>query len=316
MSMLQARIVVPSGLTNAVLDVLAQQPGATNVLTFPGAARKPVGNLVIVDLARECTDSVVGSLRELGVLESGSLGLVAIDTALGNAVVQAERSAPGEASDAVVWDEVTSRTREDATLTWSFVLFLCLATMLAAIGVITDSPITVVGAMVVGPEFGPLAGIALGLMRGKRRIARRAVIALGVGFPVAIAVTAVGAVLARATGLVHASDLAGQDRLTRFIYEPGAWSLITALIAGAAGMLSLTSSKSAVLVGVFISVTTVPAAGNVAVGLVLGLYGEALGSAVQLFVNLIGIVVAACLVLALQLWLQRRSVITQRQPTV
>jgi uncharacterized hydrophobic protein (TIGR00271 family) len=316
MSMLQARIVVPSGLTNAVLDVLAQQPGATNVLTFPGAARKPVGDLVIVDLARECTDSVVGSLRELGVLESGSLGLVAIDTALGNAVVQAERSAPGEASDAVVWDEVTSRTREDATLTWSFVLFLCLATMLAAIGVITDSPITVVGAMVVGPEFGPLAGIALGLMRGKRRIARRAVIALGVGFPVAIAVTAVGAVLARATGLVHASDLAGQDRLTRFIYEPGAWSLITALIAGAAGMLSLTSSKSAVLVGVFISVTTVPAAGNVAVGLVLGLYGEALGSAVQLFVNLIGIVVAACLVLALQLWLQRRSVITQRQPTV
>ena len=314
--MLQTRIVMPSGLTNAVLDVLAQQPGATNVLTFPSAARKPVGDLVIVDLARECTDSVVGSLRELGVLESGSLGLVAIDTALGNAVVQAERAAPGEASDAVVWDEVTSRTREDATLTWSFVLFLCLATMLAAIGVITDSPITVVGAMVVGPEFGPLAGIALGLMRGKRRIARRAVIALGVGFPVAIAVTAVGVVLARATGLVHASDLASQDRLTRFIYEPGAWSLITALIAGAAGMLSLTSSKSAVLVGVFISVTTVPAAGNVAVGLVLKLYGEALGSAIQLLVNLIGIVVAACLVLALQLWLQRRSVITQRQPTV
>jgi hypothetical protein len=52
MSMLQARIVVRSGLTNAVLDVLAQQPGATNVLTFPGAARKPVGDLVIVDLAR------------------------------------------------------------------------------------------------------------------------------------------------------------------------------------------------------------------------------------------------------------------------
>jgi uncharacterized hydrophobic protein (TIGR00271 family) len=229
--------------------------------------------------------------------------------------VQAERAAPGEASDAVVWDEVTSRTREDATLTWSFLLFLCLATMLAAIGVITDSPITVVGAMVVGPEFGPLAGIALGLMRGKRRIARRAVIALGVGFPVAIAVTAVGVVLARATGLVHASELTGQDRLTRFIYEPGAWSLITALIAGAAGMLSLTSSKSAVLVGVFISVTTVPAAANVAVGLVLGLDGEAVGSAVQLIVNLIGIVVAACLVLALQLWLQRRSVITQRQPT-
>src|SRR5206468_12176201 len=84
------------------------------------------------------------------------------------------------------------------------------------------------------------------------------------------------------------------------LYHPGAFSLITALLAGAAGTLSLTSSRSAVLVGVFISVTTVPAAGYAAVAVVLGLDHEALGSAGQLALNMAGIVTSAYLVLLAQ----------------
>jgi uncharacterized hydrophobic protein (TIGR00271 family) len=305
--MLQARVVSPADLTDKVLAVLDGQPGATNISSFRGAARKPDGDLIVADLARECTDAVIEDLRALGVLERGSVGLVAIDTALGRTVTEAEDRAPGEASDAVVWDEVLARTHEDSTLTWSFALFLVLATVLAAIGVITDSPVTIVGAMVVGPEFGPLAGLALGLVRRRPLIARRAAIALAVGFPVSVLVTAAGTVLARATGLAHLSDLTSPARLTSFIYQPGAWSVITALIAGAAGILSLTSSRSAVLVGVFISVTTVPAAGNAAVAMVFGLYREAAGSLVQLGVNLVSIVAAGVFVLLWQSRLARRG---------
>src|SRR6185312_16037961 len=103
--------------------------------------------------------------------------------------------------------------------------------------------------------------------------------------------TAVVAVLWRATGLVNAGDLA-RSTGTEFIYQPGWFSLITALVAGAAGMLSLTSSKSAALVGVFISVTTIPAAGNAAVATVFGAWHQAGESLVQLGVNLVGITVA------------------------
>ena len=63
---------------------------------------------------------------------------------------------------------------------------------------------------------------------------------------------------------VWSDDLVELNTQTEFIYQPGVLSLIVALLAGAAGMLSLTSSNSAALVGVFISVTTVPAAGYVA----------------------------------------------------
>ena len=51
-----------------------------------------------------------------------------------------------------------------------------------------------------------------------------------------------------------------------------------AVLAGIAGMLSLTSAKSGALVGVAISVTTVPAAANAAVALGYGEYGQAWGS--------------------------------------
>ena len=67
-------------------------------------------------------------------------------------------------------------------------------------------------------------------------------------------------------------------------------------------MLSLTSRNSAALVGVFISVTTVPAAGYVAVGGVLGEWSQVWGSAVQLLINLAGIVVAAVAMLLARRW--------------
>src|SRR6185503_12465121 len=154
--------------------------------------------------------------------------------------------------------------------------FMVLACLLAAIGVATNSPITIVGAMVVGPEFGPLAGIAVGLWLRRWEAARRGVVALVVGFVGAVAVTSAVAVLWRVTGLVSQQDLAASTG-TEFIYQPGWFSIITALVAGAAGTLSLTSAKSAALVGVFISVTTIPAAGNGALALVFGHFHDAAG---------------------------------------
>jgi uncharacterized hydrophobic protein (TIGR00271 family) len=228
-----------------------------------------------------------------------------VDTAVGPLADKAEREAPGEGADALIWDELASRTGEDSSLTGTFLGFMTLATLLASIGVVTDSQVTVVGAMVVGPEFGPLASLAVGLVRRRAKVVRRAAAALVVGFPVAIAITLLLSLVARATGLIHPSDLAGH-RETEFIYHPGWFSLITALVAGAAGMLSLTSSKSAALVGVFISVTTIPAAGNAAVAGVLGKWNETGLSLAQLAINLAGIVAAGVLTLVLRAALGRQ----------
>jgi uncharacterized hydrophobic protein (TIGR00271 family) len=296
MSLLHVRVISPVHLSPEVQAILSRQPGATNLVTLPGVARAPSGDLIQVDLARECVQEVVSDLRGLGIDKEGSISWSAVDTAIGVNTSRAEEAAPGDAADAVIWDEVIASTGEDSSLTWTFMAFMMLACILAAIGVATNSPITIVGAMVVGPEFGPLAGIAVGLRLRRRVAVRRGVTALVVGFAGAIAVTSIVAVAWRATGLVSAHDLAASTG-TEFIYQPGWFSLITALVAGAAGTLSLTSAKSAALVGVFISVTTIPAAGNMALALVFGRFHDAAGSALQLLINLTGIVLAAYLVL-------------------
>ena len=77
-------------------------------------------------------------------------------------------------------------------------------------------------------------------------------------------------------------------------------SFIVAVIAAAAGVLSITSARTGGLSGVFISVTTVPAAGNVALGLAFGVGDEIWGSTLQLLINLSGMTLAGWATLALQ----------------
>lgn len=303
--MLHIRVISPQVHTDAVRDVLLAEPGATHVTLQPGAAVQPVGDVVEADVTRESVDDVLGSLRDLSIDHTGGVSLATIDTTLSDAADTAEQAAPGDPVDAVIWDEVVARTGEESRFSVSFQTFLTIACLLAAIGAITDSSVTVVGAMVLGPEFGPLAAIAVGVALRRGDLVKRGAFAIGVGFPLAMAVTAVASILFDASGLLSTAALDNLDQVD-FIYKVGPFSFIVALLAGGAGMLALTSAKSASLVGVFISVTTVPAAAFASVALVEGRYAQALGSAAQLAVNVIGIVVAAVAVLVVSRRSMRR----------
>ena len=304
--MLHLRVIAPVELRNPILNVLQREPGVTHIVIHPGAAIEPAGDEITADVAREAVNEVVERLKSLDVHHQGAITMEPLDTVLSSAAYHAEDEADGDAADAVIWDELISRTREESHLNVTYVMFLCIACMLAAVGVITDSPVTVVGAMVVGPEFGPLAALAVALVQRKMSLARRAAAALLIGFPLAMIVTA-GATLAfEAFGwvsLTSTRELEGVD----FIFQVGPFSFVVALLAGAAGMLSLVSAKSAALVGVFISVTTVPAAGFAVVAATVGDWDIAGQSVLQLVVNLVGITLAGLLVLAVY----RRSRITR-----
>jgi uncharacterized hydrophobic protein (TIGR00271 family) len=123
---------------------------------------------------------------------------------------------------------------------------------------------------------------------------------LVLGFAVAIAITAALALLARVLGWVTVDDIIGPRPGTDFIYSPDRWSFIVAVIAAAAGVISITSARVGGLSGVFISVTTVPAAGNVALGLAFGAGHEIWGSTLQLALNLSGMALAGWATLAFQ----------------
>ncbi|HSO14438.1 MAG TPA: DUF389 domain-containing protein [Arthrobacter sp.] len=292
----QLRIFVPETLSDAVVDCSTGELGVAEVSRQRGASVVPPGDVIHVLLARESVEGLVEKLHALNVQEQGSISVSMPELVLSDRADKATADAPGEGADAVIWDEVSRQTGEDSRLTWSYLAFLILATQLAAIGIVTDSTIAIVGAMAVGPEFGPLAALAVALVRRQWKLGRRAALALGVGFPVAMLAAALTAWLSVPLGLFPA-DVLDRGSAADFIYHPGPYSLIVAVLAGIAGMLSVISRRSTALVGVFISVTTVPAAGFVAVALVLGEFEKAAGSAVQLALNLVGIVAAAVAVL-------------------
>jgi uncharacterized hydrophobic protein (TIGR00271 family) len=183
---------------------------------------------------------------------------------------------------------------------------MVLATMIAALGIIQDSQILIIGAMVVGPEFGPLAGLCVALVQRQRGLARRSLTALAVGFPVGIAAAFA------LTAVLRAFDSA-PDRLsplahpaTLFISRPDEYTVLVALLAGAAGALSLSTAKSGALVGVLISVTTIPAAANIGVATAYRDWSEVGGASAQLALNLVCIVAAVVTTLSLQRWFYRR----------
>ncbi|MFC8621203.1 DUF389 domain-containing protein [Streptomyces anulatus] len=303
--MLHLRLIVPADTTDEVVSLLESTVGTAHLVVLPGAARSPAGDVVMCDVAREAGDELIGALRRLGIDRSGSITMENMELTLSDHADRAEEEAPGDGADAVLWEELTEATHEESTFSVTYVSFLALATMLAACGVMLDNAVLIVGAMAVGPEFGPLAGISTALVQRAPRLVARSLWALIGGFALAMIITAGFAWLMDAFGLFN-SDMIDKPRPnTGFIWHPDWMSFVVAFLAGVAGTLSLTSAKSGALIGVAISVTTVPAAANAAVAFSYSDYQQTVGSGQQLLANLGGIILAGTLTLLLQKGLLR-----------
>ncbi|MET9675250.1 DUF389 domain-containing protein [Streptomyces sp. NPDC006482] len=307
--MLHLRMIVPPDRTAAAVDLIDSTVGTTHLVVLPGAARNPAGDVVMCDVAREAGHELLNGLRGLKIDQDGSIAVEDIDLSLSKRADAAEKEAPGEPADAVIWEQLAGATHEESTLSIAYSAFMILATMIAACGVVLDNAILIVGAMAVGPEFGPVAGVCTAVVQRAPKLAARSLIALVVGFAAAIAATTVFSLGMDALGLFSKDQLDADRPNTSFVWQPDPFSFVVALLAGVAGTLSLTSSKSGLLVGVAISVTTIPAGANAAVALSYGDVGQMWGSIEQLALNLFGIMLAGVLTLYGQklLWRTQRG---------
>jgi uncharacterized hydrophobic protein (TIGR00271 family) len=307
--MVHLRIVAPEAEARQALALFEQTDSVFNVILLEGAARKPAGHAILCDVAREDASVVIADLKEIGIHHCGSIAIEDIDSQISDAAIAAEKAAAGLPSDAVVWEEVEARTSENVELSASFLAFMVVATLIAAVGILTDQLILIIGAMVVGPEFGPLAGLCVALVHKRPDVAKRSILALAVWFPVAIVCSFAMTLLLDLVDLIPDDFSEQSHRLTEFISSPDEFSAIVAALAGIAGILSLTAAKSGALIGVLISVTTLPAAANIGIALALGDTEEGLGSLAQLAVNLTVIVLAGVAVLFIQrrLYLRRKA---------
>lgn len=306
--MLTLRVSCPTDLTTRCGQILKAAPSLTSLARYQGASIDPPGDVFEAQLERDAVNDLVRALTELGVPKDGSIQILEPGTWVSQRALKAEQASPD--ADNVVWPQVIEQAYEQSKITPIFLAFITMATLLAAIAVITDSPILVIGAMVLGPEFMAVIALGLALVRKRHELLRQAARTLTLGFLFSISVTVGFVAIARLVGLVTTPEITAERPGVAFIYSPNIWSLIVAVIAAAAGVLALTTSMSTGIIGVFISVTTIPASGNIAVGLVFGQWNQVAGSAAQLAINITGMALAGWATLALR---QRMSQRTSRE---
>jgi uncharacterized hydrophobic protein (TIGR00271 family) len=298
--MLHLRLIVPPEQAEAVVERLAVTPGVAHIIRLPGSATRPPGDVILCDVAREAANDVVEWLQAQGIHRRGAIAVEAVDAIVSDHAEAAEVRAPGHAADALVWEELETRARAESVLTVSFLAFMAVAAVIAAVGILLDSPVLVIGAMVVGPEYGPLAALCVALVRRRRRPAAGAAVTLATGLAVAAAAALAATLAFRLTGMAPDAYELGDRELTAFIAHPDGLAVVVAVLAGIVGMLSLTEARSGALVGVLVSVTTIPAAANVGVATAYREWGEVAGAAVQLGLNVAALVVAGIATLAVQ----------------
>ena len=128
--------------------------------------------------------------------------------------------------------------------------------------------------------------------------------ALVVGFAIAIVAAVVFALVIRVFDLQPRAFEHGVRPVSDLINTPNAYSVIVAVLAGIVGVVSLTEARANALIGVFVSVTTIPAAADIGVSSAFGSWSEAGGSFIQLLLNISILIVIGAIGLRVQrlLW--------------
>ncbi len=309
--MLHVRVVSPAELTGRLLTRLAGHAGVRNLVLLPGTAQLPDGDAIQFDLLNASANPVLHDLRSLGVDEHGSVTVVEVNVALAGPPSPAAERRYARREQVPVWEMVEGIIRANASYPPSFYLLLIIAGLITAVGILTNSQILVVGGMVVGPEYYAIIAAALGLSTvggGKRdwTVVRVSLAALCYGFLAAIVVTFLFGLAVRWAGQVPASYQHGVRPVAELINSPNVYSVIVAVLAGLVGVVSLTEARANALIGVFISVTTIPAAASIGLSLAFVNWHDARGSIAQLLLNVVLLILVGAAGLSAQRAIWRR----------
>ncbi len=305
--MIHLRVVSPPDLTGTLVPMLHSESAVMNLTVLPGAVSHPDGDAVQFDVLHGAANEVIGHLRDLGLEQRGSIVLENVDTSISAYADRAIARRGRFQQFAPVWAEVEARIALEGTFPPSWFSLLIIAGLIGAVGILTNSQILIVGAMVVGPEYGAILSLAFGLTRRDFSRVRRSAAALVIGFTLAVAGALLLALIIRGAGLEPKAYALGIRPVSNLINTPNWFSFIVALLAGIVGVVSLTEARSSTLIGVFISVTTIPAASDIGVSVAFGSGSEAWGSFLQLLLNVTVLTAVAIAGLPVQRAIWRRA---------
>jgi uncharacterized hydrophobic protein (TIGR00271 family) len=285
--MLQLRVFGESSAVGEVAKRLGDMPGARHVGVVDGVREGSA--LVTADVGASVADGALKMVRAAGI-PAEDISLLRLD-AIGPA-------AGADEPVTQVWADLLGQARINARTTVLYLVYMAVAGVIGAFGVIDEDQILIEGAMADAPDLLPITAACTGLVLGRGRLFGRglAAMALGLGTACILAAAVTGFLnlfdLLPAEFKVHEVGLASQQHIE-------AETIIVALAAGVAGMLAV-ETRASMAVGVAISVTTIPAAAFLGVAVGVGELSKSLSALGVLATNVAMMIVGGSAALAIQ----------------
>ena len=291
--MLHLRVFGEQAEMAAVADRLDALPGTRHVSRSESGGRG--ASVVSADVRPDAADAALALLGRLKV-PPDDIALLRFDQI---APVSAEAEPMG-----LVWADVLGQARVNTRMAVRYLVFMGVAGVIAAFGVMYADQVLIVGAMAVSPDMLPIMSASTGLVTRRWRLAARGFLSLAAGLAMAAATAAAITGILNLLGslpseVLHVVGTVGQDHVN-------AETICVAFVAGIAGMLAL-ETRASVAVGVAISVTTIPASAFLGVAAGVGKLSESLSALGVLAVNVALITAGGSLTLIIQRRLAARQ---------
>jgi uncharacterized hydrophobic protein (TIGR00271 family) len=298
---LRLRLAVEEHRADAVTEALEETGGVHRIVAL-NPERSGTSVVLAADVLPSVADRVMRLIGDWGVDEADYL-LIRQDVVAPHPHTHAGRADPEQ----FAWVEVMGEARTHSRPLGRYLALMAVAAVLAAIGVITDNPILIVGAMAVSPDLLPICAACVGIVGGRLPLVRRAIVTLLLGIAITWAVSALLAWGLQAVDILSSSFQVHEEGL-HGLEDIDYSTILVALAAGVAAMLSF-ETRAAAAVGVGISVTTIPASALFGVSLGLGEVSVSWGAAAVLAVNVTLLLLSGAATLAVQ-----RQLAARRKP--
>ena len=292
------QVVIPEGKRDSLFRSLEDE-GITYFVTEETSGRE-YSDIVSIILPLEVVEETLDLLATIGIDERSITIISDAETIISEEFEEFEAEVKQESTQAteqIAREELKTKADELLTKVPTYAALTICSAVIATVGLLLDSPATVVGSMVIAPLIGPAMSAAVGTVMDDRELFREGVKYQLLGVFLAILSATVFAVFVRYANLVPP----GMDPLSLAEVSeratPSFLILVVARGAGVAGILSLMTGVSTALVGVMIAVALIPPAAAVGVGIAFMIPRLVLGASVLVAVNVLSINLAALLVL-------------------
>jgi uncharacterized hydrophobic protein (TIGR00271 family) len=191
---------------------------------------------------------------------------------------------------AEVFDSISSR--------FDFFLLVILSCSIATLGLITNSPAVIIGAMLLAPLMSPIIGVGLASIIGQEELIKKSVLTLLWGALIAISLSFVMTLVNRILPFVSLQVLP-TEVLARI--RPTPIDLVIALAGGLAAAYAMTKPNlSAALPGVAIATALMPPLCTIGIGIAVNRWDVAGGASLLFLTNAITIAFASALIFFLR----------------